>query len=91
MVQLPPSEFTYSKYGRFILSWEVIKTPKNYYEWLLKQNIIGYCNSIECKVRPRKNEMSIMFEDKNGQQGWSHIPIDIWQKYLKQNKLEVKK
>ena len=80
MVQLPPSEFTYGKYGNGIIPYFVLE--ENFVNWLLKQNIIGYCNSMECEIRPRDNEMAIMIEEDNWQ-GWSHVPIDVWKLYLK--------
>ncbi len=84
MVQLPPSEFTYGKYGRCeIPSWDTIKSTAAYHSWLLNQNIIGYCNSEECEIRPRPNDMAIMFMDDEEQEGWSHIPKDVWQKFMR--------
>lgn len=83
MVQLPPTEFTYSKYGNVGIPWAAIKTTKSYYEWLLAQNIIGYCNSLECEIRPRKDDMAVMFE-VDGFESWVHIPIEVWKAYLKQ-------
>lgn len=83
MVQLPPTEFSYSRYGTIILPWDVIKSTANYLKWLLAQNIIGYCNSMECEIRPRTNDMAVMFEI-DGFYSWIHIPIHIWKQYLKQ-------
>lgn len=86
MLQLPPSEFTYGKYGRCEFpTWDEIKTTKNYNDWLLSQNIIGYCNSMEVEIRPRIDCMAIMFEDEDGQQGWNHIPITVWKGFINLN------
>jgi len=87
MVQLPPSEFTFGRYGSIILPWDVIKSTADYVEWLLAQNITGYCNSGDCEIRPRPDDMAVMFEDEDGFQSWVHIPIDIWKEHLKLSKL----
>lgn len=81
MIQFPSFEFTYGKYGSSIIPWKVIKSTEAYIKFLLSKNIIGYCKSIECKIRPRKDDMAVMFEIDDWQ-SWVHIPIDIWQKFL---------
>lgn len=81
MISLPPTEFTYGKYGMDIIPWVILKTTDNFVGWLLKQNIIGYCNSMEVEIRPRTDCMAVMFEEDNWQ-GWVHIPLDIWTHFL---------
>lgn len=83
MVELPPSEFTYGKYGAQLPTWKDIKSTASYIKWMLAQTVIGYCVSMECEIRPRPDDMSVMFEDEDGAQSWSHIPIDIFQNFLK--------
>lgn len=83
MVQLPPTEFTFSKYNMTALPWTVIKSAETYYKHLLALNIVGYCNSGECEIRPRPDDMAVMLEDENGYQSWTHVPKDIWNEYLK--------
>lgn len=90
MIQLPSSEFTYAKYGYTDIPWDSVKSTASYLEWLLAQNIIGYCNSMECEIRPRKDEMAVMFEIDNWQ-SWAHIPMDIWEKYLRETEWKRKK
>jgi len=87
MVQLLPTEFTYGKYDMCNLPWDTIKSTDSYIKWLLSQNIIGYCRSMECEIRPRPDDMAVMFEDEDYFQWWSHIPIDVFQKYLTYKKL----
>ena len=82
MIQLPSNHFTFSRYGACIASWKDIKSTESYIKFLLSKNIIGYCKSIECEIRPRIDEMAVMFEEEDGWQGWSHIPIDVWLKFL---------
>ncbi len=82
MVSLPPVEFTYGKYSAQILSWETIKSTGNYFKYLLSQNVVGYCDSILCEIRPRADDMAVMFEDENGAQSWTHVPKDIMQGFI---------
>lgn len=86
MRQLSPIEFTYGKYGTIVVPWATIKSTADYVKWLLEQNIIGYCNSLEIKIRPRTDNIAIMIE-KDGWIGWCHILINTWKKYLKQLKI----
>lgn len=77
MVQLPPTEFTYGRYNMSAVPWVDIRTTADYISWLLRQNIIGFCDSAECEIRPRSDDMAVMFED-DSYQYWVHIPKDIW-------------
>jgi len=88
MKQLPPSEFTYGKYNMITLPWAVIRTTNNYITWILNQNIIGFCDSGECEIRPRPDEMAVMIEDaeNNNYQYWIHIPKDVWKDFLQECK-----
>lgn len=83
MVQLPPSEFTYGRYDMMALPWAVIGSTDAYYEHLLALNIIGYCDSMECEIRPRPDDVAVMFEDENGYQSWVHVPKDVWVEYIR--------
>ena len=85
MIQLPPSEFTYSRYSLSLLPWAIIKSTATYFKWLLAQNIIGYCNSMDVRIRSRPDNMAVMLEE-DGSQIWCHIPMDIWNEYLKRAK-----
>jgi len=85
MVQLPPSEFTFGSYGWTKAPWDAIKSTKGYTDWLLTQPIIGYCDGAIIEIRPRLNDMAVMFEDEE-YKGWNHIPKEIWKIYLKQLK-----
>ena len=87
MIQLAPIEFTFGRYGLGYIPWEVLKSDNGFIRWLLVQNIIGYCNSMECEIRPKVDEMAVMFEDETGWQSWFHIPIDVWIRYLEQLKI----
>lgn len=82
MIQLPPNEFSYGKYCMASLPWKVIHSTDAYYEYLLAQNIIGYCDSMECEIRPRPDDVAVMFEDDDGQ-FWSHVPKDVWKEYMR--------
>ncbi len=82
MVQLPASEFTYGKYGMINFSWEDIKSTASYVKCLLSQNIIGYCDSSLCEIRPRPEEMAVMFEEEDGFQSWTHVPKDVWESFI---------
>ena len=89
MIQLPPTEFTYGRYSLGEVPFEALKSFDTYVKWILKQNIIGFCNSIEIKVRPRGDSVAIMMEE-DGWKQWCHIPLSIWEKYLKQLKGDLK-
>ena len=82
MREWPPSEFTYAKYGWDHASWEAISTHQGYIDWLLTQPIVGYCDGAIIEVRPRPNDMAIMFDDGE-YSGWAHIPKDVWKAFLK--------
>lgn len=82
MIAFPPTEFTFGKYGIDIIPWVTLKSTDNFAAWLLNQNIIGYCNSMEVEIRPRPDCISVMFEDEDGWQGWTHIPTDVWTHFL---------
>lgn len=82
MIQLPPDEFIFSKYDRLLLPWATIGTTDAYYEYLLSQNIVGYCDSGECEIRPRP-DVAVMFEDEDGCQSWVHVPKNVWGEYMK--------
>ncbi|HDY66766.1 MAG TPA: hypothetical protein ENH85_03125 [Candidatus Scalindua sp.] len=86
MISLPPTEFTYGRYSLGIVPTEAWKSTDTYVKWILKQNIIGFCNSIEIEVRPRGDHVAIMIEE-DGWQQWCHIPLSIWKKYLGQLKV----
>jgi len=81
MIQLPPSEFTFGLYGWDAAPWSAIKTTKGYIDWLLTQPIIGYCDGAITEVRPRPDDIAVMFEDEDGK-GWNHIPKEIWKKFV---------
>jgi len=80
MVQLPPTEFTWGKYDMLNLPFDVLNNYKSYIDWLSKQNIIGFCHSADCPIRPRPDCMSIMIEENNYQY-WTHVPIDVWKTF----------
>ena len=90
MIPLPPTEFTYGKYNADIPFDIYAGEFSLFAKWLLTQNIIGYCKSEECEIRPRPEEMAVMFE-KDEWQSWSHVPNDVWKLYLKQLKSRDKK
>lgn len=83
MTQLPPSEFTYGRYDMVHLPWEIIRSTDAYYKHLLTLNIIGYCDSAECEIRPRPDDMAVMLEDEDGYQSWVHVPKDVWAEYIR--------
>lgn len=88
MIQLPPSEFTFCFYSWDVAPWDAIKSTKRYINWLLTQPIIGYCDAAIIEIRPRTEDMAVMFEDSDGRKGWNHIPKEIWKIYLRQLKTE---
>jgi hypothetical protein len=81
MIQLPPTEFTFGKYGLDI-PFNIRMDDGLLVDWLLDKTIIGYCNSLECKIRPRINQVAIMVEVDNWI-AWTHIPIRIFNKIKK--------
>lgn len=83
--RLQPCAFTYGKYGQIHLSWDTIKLTKNYIDALLKLNIVGYCDGKDIEVRPRPDDMAVMFEDDDGFQSWVHVPKDIWKAFENKN------
>lgn len=83
MNQLPPSEFTYGKYDMAALPWATIRSTAAYYEYLLSLNIIGWCDSMECEIRPRPDDMAVMIEDEDGFQSWVHVPKDVWKEFMR--------
>ena len=83
MIQLPPTEFTFRKYDGGTIPWSIAqKSTEEFITWLLSQNIIGYCNSMDCEILPRIDEIAVMFEIDE-YQTWSHISIEVWNEYLK--------
>ncbi len=88
MIQLPPSEFTYGKYDMVPLPWATIRSTDAYYEYLLSLNILGYGDSMECEIRPRPDNMVVLFEDEHGFQAWMHVPKDVWAEYMKRRRQE---
>jgi len=82
MVQLPPSEFTFGRYGGVSLPWDTIKSLDNYLKWLLSQDIVGYCDSLEVGIRPRSDSMAVMFQGDDGWQSWVHVPMDVWKGFV---------
>jgi len=87
MIQLPPSQFTYGKYDMIHLPWATIRSTEAYYEYLLALNIIGYCNSIECEIRPQPDDMAVMFENEDGYQSWTRVPKDVWKEFVERTNL----
>ena len=86
MLQLPPSQFTYGKYGLDV-PFRVLTDDKLHIDWLLGQHIIGYCNSLGVEIRPRAGNMAVMFSFDDGDwEGWHHIPINVWNKFLEKKK-----
>ena len=81
MIELPPSEFVYGRYGLSNLPWAVIRTTEVYVKHLLAQNIIGYCDGALIEIRPRPDDMAVMFED-DGFEYWVHVPKDVWKVYM---------
>jgi hypothetical protein len=77
MKKWPASEFTFALYGWDHCPWDTIKTTEAYVAWLLAQPIVGYCDGALTEVRPRPDDMAVMFEDDKGR-GWNHIPKDVW-------------
>lgn len=86
MVELPPATFTYGKYGLSSLPWVTIKTTKSYVDYLLSQHIIGYCDSALVEIRPRPDDMAVMFEDETGFEYWVHVAKDVWRTFLEKRK-----
>ena len=83
MIQLCPDDFDNVHYDMMTLPWAVIRSTESYYQHLLAQNIIGYCDSMECTYRPRPDDMAVMFEDADGFQSWAHVPKDVWAEYIR--------
>ena len=87
ITRLPPTEFTYTRYDMMTLPWKVIREKYSYIQALLDLNIIGYCDSIDCEIRPRPDEYAVMFYDEaENYQTWAHIPLDIFDAYLEELK-----
>ena len=83
MVQFPPREFSFGRYDPETVPANV--WAKNCVAtWLLDQNVIGYCPSLECECRPQPNEVAVLVQDDDncGYQTWCHIPSDIWNDYI---------
>ena len=80
--RLQPEAFTYGKYNLLNLSYNTIKSTKDYIEYLLTLNIIGYCESENCTIRPRPDDMAVMIDD-DGFETWIHIPKDVWKEFVK--------
>ena len=69
------------------LPWEVIREKYSYIQALLELNIIGYCYSGCCEIRPRPGEYAVMFYNEvENYQSWAHIPMDIFDAYLEEVK-----
>jgi len=84
MPLLPPTEFTFGKYDRDTIPHKVhMYSLKNYVNWLKEQIIIGYIKGIELEIRPRTDTYGVMIEDEDNFISWSHIPDDVFEKYLK--------
>lgn len=85
MIKLPPSEFTFGKYNAYTIPHNIIVSPntKDWIDWLENQNIIGYIEGMELEIRPRTNYYGVMIEDEDGFVSWSHIPDDIFDKFLR--------
>lgn len=81
MVHLPATEFTYYKYDSSAIPFAVYTNRKLFIDWLLKQDIIGYCKSKDCEIRPRPGEFAVMFEEDNWQ-GWCHVPVEVFTTFL---------
>ena len=81
MIQLPPTEFTYGKYGTDT-PFSIKMDDKKWAEWYKQQNIVGYCNSMDVTIRPRSDEMAVMIEE-DGWQSWCHVPHRVWKEIIK--------
>jgi len=81
MISLPPSEFTFGKYGAAI-PFKLFIDDNLLIEWLMKQNIIGYCDAMSIEIKPQKDCIAVMIEDEDNWQGWSHIPLRTWKHFL---------
>ncbi len=87
VVNLPPTEFTYARYDMMTLPWKAIRHKYSYIQALLDLNIIGYCDSIACEIRPRPDEYAVMFcNDDDVYLTWAHIPKDVFDAYLEELK-----
>jgi hypothetical protein len=85
MPLIPPTEFTFGKYDRNTIPHSVyMYSLKDYVKWLKSQVIIGYIKGIELEIRPKTDTYGVMIEDEDGFISWSHIPDDVFDKYLKE-------
>jgi len=86
MVQLPPSQFVFGKYDSGTIPYSVaVRGMQQYVDFLMKSNIVGYCDSAECEMRPREDDMAVMI-DEDGYETWGHVPKDVWNEFMKQLK-----
>ena len=83
MKEWPPDQFTYGKYDLVLLPWATIRSTEAYHEHLLSLNIVGFCDAALVEVRPRPDDMAVMFEDDSGYQSWLHVPKDVWKEFMK--------
>lgn len=87
MIKLPPTAFPFGKYEAGTIPHYIQTTDsKSFVKWLKEQNIIGYIGGMELEIRPRTDSYGVMIEDESGYETWAHVPNDIWEKYLKENK-----
>ena len=84
MIQLPPSEFTFGKYGTGT-PFMTKMNEKTWAEWLTKKNVVGFCHSLDVEIRPRTNCVVVMVEEDDWE-SWDHVPIKVWESYLKMRK-----
>lgn len=80
MIQLPPTEFTFGKYGTDI-PFTISMSDNLLVKWYLKQDIIGYCDSMSVKIRPRIGCMAIMINIDDWQ-SWCHIPKEVFKRLI---------
>jgi hypothetical protein len=80
---LPPSEFTFGKYGLDI-PFKIRMDKNSFIKWLSEQSIIGYCDAGVIPVRPRLNEIVIMIEIDDWQ-AWTHISKDEFDGLVNKN------
>jgi len=78
MISLPPSEFTFAKYNGMDLPYATICSTDTYIAALMREHIIGYCDGGEIEIRPRLDDMAVMFEDDDWNQFWGHVSKDVW-------------
>ena len=83
MTKLPPSYFEFGKYDAGTIPTNIaIGSMDKYVDFLMKSNIVGYCDSEECIYRPRTDDMAVMI-DEDGYETWAHVPKDVWNEFMK--------